>query len=170
MPQVQSPLTVGRTMSSGGTTVASSSSGGWFLLAAVVLIAGAVALFTLRSKEKSTSPVAAVSGDAGTDQVDEIDDTDEFDEPSDDGGVGDEDAAGADILEDLNAKLAELRVWSSVEEDDTDDTIVRIVSAHCGDDNLRKAVKAYASAIKDVGYVVVQCFSPHGGLEFEQPL
>jgi len=176
LPHVPSPLHRTGTMVSGGTTAATGGgSGVWWVAVVIVLIAGAVAVFAMRGRGGKES-AATAEIDGGTAVVEDEVPVDDEGGAQDEGGgevaaVMDAGQGGdADMLEELNAQLAEARVWSSVDEDADDSSIVRVVSAHCDDDNLRGAIGDFAARLKAAGYAKVQCYSQHGTLDYERTL
>lgn len=175
LPYVPSPLHRVGSMASGGTSAADSGGGAgmWAVVAAIVIIAGAVTFFVMRGR--GGDGAAADDYDAGAEQATSAVDTTADDSAALAPAAGfddDEDRVAVDtaVLDELSAKLAELRLWSSVDPEPADDTIIRIVSSHCEDGGLRRAVTSFAEAMKAAGFVRVQCFTQHGALSFEREL
>lgn len=174
LPFVPSPLQRVGSKASGGTAVDSGSGAGmWAVVAAIVVIAGAVAFMVMRSRggDAAATAEADAGGEAGEtvaapadEDVEGSPSAADFDEEAPD------DAVDTAVLDGFSAKLAEERLWSSVEPDAADETIVHVVSSHCEDGNLRRAVASFADDLKDGGFVRVQCFTQHGALSFEREL
>ena len=174
LPYVPSPLQRVGSMASGGTSASEGGGGAgmWAVVAAIVLVAGAVTFFVARGGGGGAA--AAGDADAAVEEATTVaqpEDDLEDDLAAPEGAEAEEpreiDTA---VIEELNAKLAELRVWSSVGQDSADDSIVRIVSSHCEDGALRRAVTTYAEAMRDSGFLRVQCFTQHGALSFDREL
>lgn len=172
LPHVPSPLHRVGSVTPGGTSAAGggASAGLWAVAGAIVCIAVAVVFIVMRGG--GAGEVAADAG-AGAEQetAAEQDTVAEQQtgfaaESFDDQGDGIDTA----VLEQLNSKLAELRLWSSVEPDAADQTVVRIVSSHCEDAGLRSAVLGLSAELKDAGFVGVQCVTQHGALSFQREL
>ena len=74
--------------------------------------------------------------------------------------------AAAELETDLQAK----RLWSEVEVDPGNDTVMVIRSAYCSDAGLKDSIGRLQARMSSYGLKKVECYERHGSLVFEQAL
>lgn len=70
----------------------------------------------------------------------------------------------------LEADLQAKRLWSAVEIDPGNDTVLVIRSAYCGDAGLKASIEKLKPRMTSQGISKLECYERHGSLSFEQPL
>jgi hypothetical protein len=154
----------------------------WLGGAAIALVVVGFIVIAYRDKAGGTELSEAVADD-GT-EADEDDSLAEDLDASDEGdgdGDGDGEREGDDpdrahdqavdrLLESLADELGAARLWSSVSYESDQADVVRVESAFCSDDELYRIVDGNARALRDHGFVRLQCISRHGVLTVDRVL
>ncbi len=76
----------------------------------------------------------------------------------------------AEVAAELEADLQTKRLWSAVEVDAGNDSVMIIRSAYCGDNGLRESISKLSGRMSSQGVTKLECYERHGSLVFEQSL
>ncbi|MBT8495060.1 MAG: hypothetical protein KJO07_18585 [Deltaproteobacteria bacterium] len=74
--------------------------------------------------------------------------------------------AASALESDLQAK----RLWSAVELDPGQESVLILRTAFCGEAGLKSSIDKLAGRLKTGGVTKIECFTRHGTLEFERSL
>lgn len=74
---------------------------------------------------------------------------------------------GEIVLRSLEEVLVERRLWSQVSTEKQSPTVINVVSASCGDEQMKPTLERTSVQLKELGYTSLRCVEKNGALVFE---
>lgn len=163
MPSAKSPLARQMGKSGGTTVMTPARTGAWTLVVLCAIGTGVVWWMAQRSSAEKGAPIArddtlvGASGDGGAAA------------PVPDPVIADP-AARKATLDMVEAKLADATLWSWVDIDDAEQSVLELRSTHCDDEQLMLTVAEARTELDTIGVTSVRCIARHGVIEWNEPL
>jgi hypothetical protein len=167
MPSAKSPLAKQLGKSGGTTVMTPARTGAWTFVLLCAVGTAAIWFMAQRSSSEKGAPIErddtliGAMGDGGAAEVET-----ETEPPAPVANPEERKAA----LDAVETKLADVTLWSWVDIDDDEQSVLELRSTHCGDDQVMITVNEASAELEKIGIDTVRCIARHGVIEWDKPL